>query len=122
MATDPRDKVFALIGVITDPDSIGLEPDYKLSTEEIYLLVETRNLEERKELELLAHGGVSSAPENSKFPQWVQDWSLSNDHKPIIATSTKGTKFCVRDSQSTLSISANKKMLIVRGVVIDIVL
>jgi hypothetical protein len=65
MATDPRDKVFCLDRRY--PDSIGLEPDYKLSTEEIYLLVETRNLEERKELELLAHGGVSSALENSSF-------------------------------------------------------
>lgn len=52
LATDPQDKVFVLIGVVGDPDNIGLETDYRLSTEEVYLSLAIHNLEKLRNLEL----------------------------------------------------------------------
>ncbi|KAF4633399.1 hypothetical protein G7Y89_g4718 [Cudoniella acicularis] len=120
MATDPRDKVFAMMGVVTTPGSMGLDLDYRLSAEEVYLSVATHNLEELKDLELLANSGVSSAPENPKLPSWVPDWSHRNDGRAIIAATAKRVGFCASgESQPMLSISADRKILTIRGAVID---
>jgi hypothetical protein len=73
LATDPRDKVFALLGVVGNPDSISVETDYRLSTQEVYLSVAIHNLEKLRDLELLANAGVGSALENPKLPSWVPD-------------------------------------------------
>jgi hypothetical protein len=73
LATDPRDKVFALIGLVGVPDSIGLEIDYRLSTEEVYLSVASHSLEKIRDLGFLANGGIGSAPENPKLPSWVPE-------------------------------------------------
>jgi hypothetical protein len=124
-ATDPSDKVFAVMGVITDPDSIPVDfkPDYGLSTEEVYLSVAMHNLEKITNLELLAQAGTCSAPHNSNLPSWVPDWICSNDHPAVIATTVERTKSCsAGESQPTLSISADKKILTIRGVVIDTIL
>lgn len=121
-ATDPRDKVFAVMGVVTNADSIpvDLKPDYGLSTEEVFLSVAIHNLEKLKNLELLAQAGASSAGQNPKLPSWVPDWIYSNECRAVIAATVVKTKFCsAGDSQPTLSISADKKILTIRGAVID---
>ena len=120
MATDPRDKVFALTGIVLDPDSIGLELDYRLSTEEVYLSVAIDNLIKLKNMVLLANGGISSALQNPKLASWVPDWSHGNDRRIIIASSAQILNFCAAgDSQPAISISADKKVLTIRGAIID---
>ncbi|KAE8445911.1 hypothetical protein EG329_012690 [Mollisiaceae sp. DMI_Dod_QoI] len=121
-ATDPRDKVFALMGVVTDAGSIlvDLKPDYRLSTEEVYLSVALHYLEKLKNLELLAHAGINSALRNPKLPSWIPDWGSCNENRAVIAATVVKTNFCAAgDSQPTLSISADKKVLSIRGAVID---
>ena len=122
MATDPRDKVFALMGLVLDRESIGLEIDYRLSAEEVYLSMAVHSLEKLKDLELLANAGITSKPENSKLPSWVPDWTDRNGHRSNIA-STASTKTVNRsasgESQPILSISSDRKILRIRGAVID---
>lgn len=110
------------MGVVTNANSIpiNLKPDYGLSTEEVYLSVAVHNLEKLKNLELLAHAGSSLAPQNPKLPSWVPDWICSNDGRAVIAATAVKIKFCAAgDSQPTLSISAEKTILTIRGAVID---
>jgi hypothetical protein len=120
LSIDPRDKVFALMGVVTNADSMGIKADYRLSTEEVYLSVAVHNLEKLKNLDLLGNGGISSKLQNPKLPTWVPDWSHDNDRRPVIATVARGRGMCAsRDSQPILSISADQKILFVRGAIID---
>jgi hypothetical protein len=120
LATDPRDKVFALVGLVTNPHSIGLKADYRLSAEEVYLSVAVHNLEKLKNLTLLGNGGISSAPQNPKLPSWVPDWSHDNDRRSVIAAVARSRGMCASgDSQPTLSVSTDKKILTVRGAIID---
>jgi hypothetical protein len=120
LATDPRDKVFALTGIVTDPENISLTADYTLSTEEVYLSVAVHYLDKLKDLGLLANGGLSSAPQNPRLPSWVPDWSHSNDRRPVISAVARRRGMCASgDSQPTLSISADKRILTVRGAIID---
>lgn len=116
-ATDPRDKVFALHGVVTDPGSIGAAVDYSKTLEEVYTDVAVHELMQKKTLFCLANAGISPRPENPKLPSWVADWSHDNERKSIIAA---GAKFNAdRGSPPILSISDDRKILTVRGFVFD---
>ncbi|KAK1674860.1 hypothetical protein BDP55DRAFT_163295 [Colletotrichum godetiae] len=71
---DPRDKIFALLGVC-DRDSF-LSPDYTMSTRDLYI-ASTRNLiEQNQDLSILLTSGLWS-PENGEnidLPSWVPDF------------------------------------------------
>ena len=76
-ATDPRDRAFALLGLISDVFRFGVRIDYAMSYEDVY-----------KEIALKALGGdgdfmfplLSRAgyhPRGSaKLPSWAPDWTL----------------------------------------------
>jgi hypothetical protein len=118
-ATDPRDKVFALHSVVTDPGSIGAAVNYSKPLEEVYTDVAAHELMQKKTLFCLANAGISKMPENPKLPSWVADWSHDNERKSIIAA---GAKFNAdRGSLPILSILEGKKVLKVRGFVFDVV-
>jgi hypothetical protein len=120
LSTDPRDKVFALIGIVTNSDTMDIKADYRLSAVEVFLSVAIHNLEKLKNVELLGNGGSSSTPQNPKLPSWVPDWSHDNDRRVAIAAVARRRGMSVSgDTQPTLSISADKKVLTVRGAIID---
>jgi hypothetical protein len=118
-ATDPRDKVFALHGVVTDPASIGGAVDYSKSLEEVYTDVAVHELMQKKTLFCLANAGISTYPQNPRLPSWVADWSHDNERKTIIAA---GAKFNADGGlRPVLTISEDRKVLTVRGFVFDTV-
>jgi hypothetical protein len=116
-ATDLRDKIFALIGIITDIDEVGLGVDYSKSIEKVYGALAIHSLVVQKTLVGLSNAGVCSSPGIPKLPSWVPDWSHNNDRRFNLAT---GERFrAAGDSQPTLSISADEKILVIRGFVVD---
>jgi hypothetical protein len=77
-ATDPRDRIFALVGVPkydTGPESdFPLSPDYNLSTAEVYHITAKRLLVEQNEVDLLAY--VRHDPQvHETWASWVPDWT-----------------------------------------------
>lgn len=71
-ATDPRDKVFALLGLSMAP----LEPDYTLSLQAVYTGLAASLVTKNQELagrilDLASHGHVMPG-----LPSWVPDWSF----------------------------------------------
>ncbi|PMD41843.1 hypothetical protein L207DRAFT_528439 [Hyaloscypha variabilis F] len=71
-ASDPRDEVYGLIGLI-DPDAEILHsPDYTKSTSEVFSLVSKNLLEKSKTLDMLyCLSGFESSPQ----PSWAIDWT-----------------------------------------------
>ncbi|TAQ87587.1 hypothetical protein B7494_g4107 [Chlorociboria aeruginascens] len=99
-ATDPRDKVFALHGVVTDPGSIGVDAvvNYSKSMEEVYTDVAVHELTQQKTLFY---------------------WNHDNERKSILAA---GDNFnAALDTLPILSVSEDRKILTVRGFVLDAV-
>ncbi|KAM3424451.1 hypothetical protein BST61_g6455 [Cercospora zeina] len=75
-ATDPRDKVFALLGIASSQE--GLVPDYTKSCEAVYQDVAATLLQQSPHLDLLASCQASperNANNNNRRPSWVPDWS-----------------------------------------------
>ena len=72
-STDPRDKVFGVLGLVMDNVSLaGLKPDYSLSSVHIYIGVFAYTLIklERVEVLICAAGEMATSP----LPSWLPDW------------------------------------------------
>ena len=118
-ATDERDKVFALHGVVTNLSSISAAVDYSKSWEEVCTDVAVHELMQKRTLSILADAGICTYSKNPELPSWVADWSHDNERKTIIET---GASFSADGgSQPILSTSKDKKILTVRGFVFDTV-
>jgi Heterokaryon incompatibility protein (HET) len=77
-ATDPRDKLFALMG-ISDSRSCGsIRIDYTKDVSSLYRDTAHYMLIKEQNLSLLRTAGVGSARNLKDLPSWVPDWSCSS--------------------------------------------
>ena len=86
-ATDPRDKLFALLSL----SDFNLTPDYSVSATETFLSYARCAIKERC-LKIIDRAGVGVAPNSSDYepksdldtlPSWVPDWALISCTKPL---------------------------------------
>ncbi|KAF3061497.1 Heterokaryon incompatibility protein 6, OR allele [Daldinia childiae] len=72
-ASDPRDNVFAMLGLLRNSISEGLGPDYLLSKEEVYIGIASYLILRHGKTEILFY--PKQHPPSS-LPTWVPDWSI----------------------------------------------
>lgn len=70
--TDPRDKVYGLLGLGTGVYTDLVEPDYTLSPEEVCQAVVIKSTERTGTLEFLSH---LFEPRNPKLPSYIPNWT-----------------------------------------------
>jgi hypothetical protein len=91
-ATDPRDKVYALLNLV-DIDMLGLEPDYTKPVEKIYQDAAEAIIKTDRSLDIL--NTVRRSMETSSFAagllSWVPDFSQKQDTFTIALPPTHGT-------------------------------
>ena len=73
--TDPRDKIYSLLGIASDAEQLEIVPDYSKSVEEVYTDAAAKILSLGK-LELLHY----VHPQNPNMPSWVPDWERAKRH------------------------------------------
>jgi hypothetical protein len=71
-ATDPRDKVYALLSVASDSRNLPIFVNYDCSAEQLYTSVATALVQEYEPIELL---NSNLGSKKLKLPSWVPDWS-----------------------------------------------
>lgn len=88
-ATDPRDKIFAFVGLAREqgqPGTLG-RPDYRLNAQEIYRAFVLENISAYGDLDVfsLVHGRCpdSLAQSTLKLPSWVPDLSADGMPYPL---------------------------------------
>ncbi|RYP27167.1 hypothetical protein DL768_011319 [Monosporascus sp. mg162] len=74
MAADPRDKVYAILGLIIDADTYNLDVDYDLSVEELYTRVALQIAVRHGWAAVLRRAGTKQR-RLERLPSWVPDWS-----------------------------------------------
>jgi hypothetical protein len=72
-ATDPRDKVYGLLGLSGDVAKIGLEPSYTSSAQEIFIDLFQKHAKATGTLDMLCEVRFPKALVD--LPSWVPDWS-----------------------------------------------
>ena len=77
-ASDPRDYVYGLHGVLYSKDRL-IKPNYDLSIDKVFTNATRVIFEEAGSISALAYA-VGVGPDNShKLPSWVCDWTLQTD-------------------------------------------
>lgn len=80
-ATDPRDRVFALIGLAGDQARAALVPDYELAEPEVFWMATKYLITSRNSLDILSHCGLGRT--DSLLPSWVVDLSTDWSELPL---------------------------------------
>lgn len=80
-ATEPRDKVFALFGIVDSAQEHGLIADYMMDTEEVYTGITLHIIKSSRKLDVLAY--CSGEKNVLSLPSWVPDWSAKR-REPLI--------------------------------------
>jgi hypothetical protein len=112
-STDPRDRIFAMLGLISGPDSDGLRPDYTLSKEEIYTDIAIRSIRTDGAFSILSFGG-GLANASLNIPSWVPSWIPDPEVKLIPSYYNTAA-----DTQPETSVSNDLKVLTLSGFEID---
>lgn len=79
--TDPRDKVYALLGLVTETLTDISLCDYSLDAPTVYLKVAEYCILQRGSPECLGHCNPSS--QDSDLPSWVPDWRDPGVRHPL---------------------------------------
>ncbi|KAH6892588.1 heterokaryon incompatibility protein-domain-containing protein, partial [Thelonectria olida] len=82
-ATDPRDKIYALLELSADGEGGRFPVDYRLSVAEVYTNAALFLIQSRKDLRVLS--AVQHSEESrSDLPSWVPDWREPWKVKPLV--------------------------------------
>jgi Heterokaryon incompatibility protein (HET) len=117
-ATDPRDRVFALLGIASDGASTGVVVDYSLEYSELYKQLANYNLAFQQSLSYLSLSGYQLRTPH--LPSWVPDWSLNANPAPRSSLAGQGFK-ASGDAKSNISISPDGRELNTTGYVVETV-
>jgi hypothetical protein len=102
-ASDPRDKVYALLGIqdvsqSSQAGALGVEPDYGRSTSEVYRRTAQQLLLQSDNLNIL---GACTATTNQDIPSWVPDWSTTGSSPHPLMYDARGRNRQTHASRST---------------------
>lgn len=81
--TRPQDSVFALLGLASDGKELGIDINYELPYQEIFIRLATAYLE-KKDLWFLSYCMLDPPEDGPKLPTWVPDWSRGDGYKRIL--------------------------------------
>jgi hypothetical protein len=84
-ATDPRDHVYALLGLATDvgPEQLGILPDYTLATAAVFENLTIRMVRQGQYLDVLNYAN-SKLNRHMNLATWVPAWDVHEDAYPLI--------------------------------------
>jgi hypothetical protein len=112
-ATDPRDKVYALLGVSGMSGCSQFSPDYSTTINELYAAVAVQLVQQSRGLRILS----SSQPRYStrNLPSWVPDWS-----QPWRGGIDRRDEFSAGKSlEPHVRVSTDNKTLLLHGLKLD---
>jgi len=75
-ATDPRDKIYALLSLSPPAQTTNIVPDYSASVADVYAAVTARCIIRYQDLTML-HFDADNKSDVHQLPSWVRDYSSS---------------------------------------------
>jgi hypothetical protein len=82
MATDTRDKVYALLGLVKQEISDAISVDYTQTPADIFIDVAVYLLEAHSRTDVILDA-VHLRKDQSCVPSWVPQWNLKSFHEPL---------------------------------------
>ncbi|KAH7325599.1 heterokaryon incompatibility protein-domain-containing protein [Stachybotrys elegans] len=79
-ATDPRDKIYGLLGMASDAHIDEIRPSYDLSIRDIYVDIAIWHLRQYDTLSILGQCFAGECSKLLTLPSWVPHWEPKEDH------------------------------------------
>ena len=114
-ATDPRDKVFALLGLATDAGNPVLHPNYEAPVREVFTESSRYMMIANKSLRILHIAGIGWSRQIKDLPSWVPDWSAPQrvtifgdmaDNAAYRASASLPSRVKIRPGPDTITLEA----------------
>jgi len=120
-ATDPRDKIFALLGLAADTGEVILDPDYTALAEEVYTNT-ARYLLCRDACILILHkAGIGYPREYGDLPSWVPEWEYSTTETRMVLGAMEAMKYNAAGNTIATVRSVGNDIIIIDGIIVDTV-
>lgn len=142
-ATNPRDLIYAYLGVLGDPN-IVIRPDYNMTPRNTFIAAARAIIEGTRNLDMLGivfRHNRPAGPEDKYYwyicsestvagdrlkrhnlmPSWVPEWSTTQRGVPLSLRSTPNSFMACGPLQQIQRSTGSDPQLIVRGKVIDVV-
>lgn len=120
MATHPRDRLFALLGMAADADDPRFNPDYEEPIGKVLSRYAAAFIEQKKCYEVLSMGGLCGRPLETLG--WIPDWT--KEHVKGLESQEaveKGTYRAALDTTPEARYDTTADWLAIRGMVVDTV-
>ncbi|KAF2019158.1 HET-domain-containing protein [Aaosphaeria arxii CBS 175.79] len=106
-ATDMRDKVYGILGLLDDTVAARIVPDYELSVRQVYVNFAMTLIDTSKRLETIIFGGLS---QDDTWPTWVPDWRVqfNRDHVRYL----KQARACGDNMIASLEFKGEEQLLL----------
>lgn len=119
-ATDPRDKVYGLLGLARDTGS-QVKVDYSRSFQEIYKDTAKLLIRMGYGLDLLANAAECADDSDSGLPSWVPNWFIRNHDRNLVPLNPISVFPQYRAGGNTPSrvVLRDKDQLYIQGKVVD---
>lgn len=122
-ATDPRDKVYALVGISVDGQHDLLRPDYNKVENDVYTNAAIFAMRYGKNPILaLAMAGIGWNRQAHTLPSWVPDLKATPPHIPLTLPKNHAVFCASRDTSLHVLFSTCDQQLHLRGVIFDTIL
>ncbi|KAF2117512.1 heterokaryon incompatibility protein-domain-containing protein [Lophiotrema nucula] len=112
-ATDPRDHIYALLGMISDVEELGLVVDYTKPCSDTFSDVAAAILQRQHNFQILSRNRDPKSQQN--LPSWVPDWSQPF---PVMICDARFPLFSAGASTQKQQLRVEENMLIVRGAIL----
>jgi hypothetical protein len=91
--TDPRDKVYGLLGLAESEETNIIIPDYSSPISTIYEQTTLKLIEHSKSLQIFSHISARSMKideiATTGLPSWVPNWTSEGSHQQFVALSNR---------------------------------
>lgn len=123
-STDPRDKVYSILGIVADGQVESILPDYSVPVQEVYKRIAVHVMNRDNNLEFLS---FCNPGRRLQIPSWVPDWSVIKycqefTRPKIWMIASEYTYDASRKRTTRIQLSSNNQRLIVEGIEIDVIL
>jgi hypothetical protein len=123
VTTDPRDKIYCLLGLSSDQGLLNIEPNYEDSVENVYRNFTLRHIEAYGNLDVLT---VPRSEEHSNLPSWTADWRLRGSRYIEPLDGRNADQICqyraTKETQASITASSDPNVIGLSGYSMDTVM
>lgn len=101
LSSDPKDKVFGVLGVLTERIRNEIKVDYSIPVKDVYINIFRTVVEKTESLDIIRDSTHQHYANNYNLPSWVPDWSHVWWYSPITSS----------HPELPFSASANKRVV-----------